>query len=627
MGFPTETQVIASAKALTQKEDGSFVRTNGLWHVLMFLRLCACKNGLKQYEFQAQDLAQAAFDLNGIKLPIDSGARNAYFEPGATQGKEIANLFRHHDGPRQTYLNRIYSGLAGAGPKQPKLFNVSSTHLPTKIELTEDWVQNLRSHADNQYVLDERIHELITWIFRFGIPQGQGKTAYFTAHSGNGNLSLDANVLAATLPSTHSSLVNALANYFSLSPAALQTLLPELKNVRIDEWDGLSPINIGTFGPLFLTELVGATTAPVAHSSDFANIVRHFTDQASSAKLIVSQTNAVRLVASLLAKRFAILTGLSGSGKTKLAEAFAAWISESKDQYCMVAVGADWTTNENVLGYQDALQDGIYRKPSNGALDLILRAGNDSARPYFLILDEMNLSHVERYFADILSAIESTDHKIALHSAAAELDCGNGNLLKVPHEIRLPDNLFIIGTVNVDETTYMFSPKVLDRANVIEFRATAGDIAAFFDAPSSVNMKELAFKGVSFGQPFVTETTSVVQLDAAITKDLKERLTEVFNALAPIGAEFGFRTAHEITRFTYFHSKLSGNAWQFEDALDAQVLQKLMPKLHGSERKLGPVLEILAKFCGENNCVLSLEKIKRMQHRLRTDGFTSYAEA
>lgn len=367
-----------------------------------------------------------------------------------------------------------------------------------------------------------------------------------------------------------------------------------------------------------------ATPHPAAMNVNWANVPVMASGDAADAGLRVAKELLTRFLASLLAKRFLILTGLSGSGKTKLGHAFAAWISETEDQYRLVAVGADWTTNENVVGYQDALT-GVYRKPTNGALDVILRAEGDSARPYFLILDEMNLSHVERYFADILSAIES-GQEIALHSAAKNLE-GEGDPLPVPPKIRLPDNLFIVGTVNVDETTYMFSPKVLDRANVIEFRATAGDIAAFLDAPSKVDMDALAGKGAAFGPAFVTEASADAQLDSATAADLKARLTEIFGALAPIGAEFGYRTAYEITRFTHFHAKLSGEGWQFKDALDAQVLQKLIPKLHGSERKLGPVLEALHGFCTNYHCDSSLVKIERMQNRLRTDGFTSSAEA
>lgn len=341
--------------------------------------------------------------------------------------------------------------------------------------------------------------------------------------------------------------------------------------------------------------------------------------------LRVSQGLLVRFGASLLAKRFLILTGLSGSGKTKLAHAFASWLAESEDQYRLVAVGADWTTNENVIGYQDALQPNIYRKPSNGLLDVILRAGNDAKRPYFLVLDEMNLSHVERYFADILSAIES-QQVIALHPSEEELGAHAGDTLLVPGKMRLPKNLFIIGTVNVDETTYMFSPKVLDRANVIEFRTTTDDISAFLDNASAVDMATLAGKGATFGAAFVAEAAAEIKLGSETAAALKGRLAEIFAALAPIGAEFGFRTAYEITRFTHYHEKLTGEGWQFSDALDAQVLQKLMPKLHGSQRRLEPVLKALEVFCITHQCNASLEKIRRMQDRLK-DGFTSFAEA
>lgn len=343
-----------------------------------------------------------------------------------------------------------------------------------------------------------------------------------------------------------------------------------------------------------------------------------------------------RLVASLLTKRFVILTGLSGSGKTKLAHAFAAWIAESNEQYRVVAVGADWTTNENLLGYQDALQPSIYRKPTNGALDLMLRARDDGNRPYFLILDEMNLSHVERYFADMLSAIESGE-PIALHSATEDLPGGNSDALHVPPRLPLPENLFIVGTVNVDETTYMFSPKVLDRANVIEFRATAEQVESFLDDAQPIRMDALARKGAGFGAAFVAAASGasppLAELPASIhpdgaecAADLKARLVDAFKVLGPIGAEFGFRTALEVARFVGFHATLTGPGWKFSDALDAQVYQKLLPKLHGSERRLSPVLKALEDFCSQHSCVASLEKVRRMQDRLK-DGFTSFAEA
>ena len=357
----------------------------------------------------------------------------------------------------------------------------------------------------------------------------------------------------------------------------------------------------------------------------------------SEAGLLLDPVAIRRFSVSLLSKKFCILTGLAGSGKTKIAEAFAMWLCASPAQYRIVAVGADWTSNENLLGYADALQTGVYRPPVNGALELILRAHADTTNPYFLILDEMNLSHVERYFADFLSAMESSNAPLSLHGVATGLQAGGvggAGAVTVPSSVALPNNLFIIGTVNVDETTYMFSPKVLDRANVIEFRATAAQMDAFLDDPAGIDLDGLASQGVGFAAAFVERAQADADIAAlvdtqgtAVAPQLKADLLQVFDALAGVGAEFGFRTAKEIARFMVIHKELSGLDWQYKDALDAQVVQKLMPKLHGSARKLDAVLKALDTFATQHALVLTGEKVKRMQERLVRDGFTSFAEA
>lgn len=99
-----------------------------------------------------------------------------------------------------------------------------------------------------------------------------------------------------------------------------------------------------------------------------------------------------------------------------------------------------------------------------------------------MILDEMNLSHVERYFADFISAMESRAGELHLHREGRVLPRKLGGVADVPETLMLPRNVFVIGTVNVDETTYMFSPKVLDRANVIEFRLGEGDPRRFLES-------------------------------------------------------------------------------------------------------------------------------------------------
>jgi hypothetical protein len=190
-------------------------------------------------------------------------------------------------------------------------------------------------------------------------------------------------------------------------------------------------------------------------SSDLDKLAEAFETLANSPEvgLRVGHNLTVRLASALSAKRFLILTGLAGSGKTKLAQAFAQWVTpdaededEASPYHVIVPVGADWTGSENVLGYPNALDKVSY--VSKPALDLILHAQVHADVPHFLILDEMNLSHVERYFADILSAIES-EASIPLHRDGER----NANGQAVPPDLELPKNLFIIGTVNVDETT------------------------------------------------------------------------------------------------------------------------------------------------------------------------------
>lgn len=341
--------------------------------------------------------------------------------------------------------------------------------------------------------------------------------------------------------------------------------------------------------------------------------------------------------------------------------------------YSIIPVEANWTSTEDILGYADALNPSRYIKRE--ALELILRAqenynSSDETLPFFLILDEMNLAHVERYFATILSAIESGE-PIVLHKERSNVD-------GVPYNLLLPPNLFIIGTINVDETTYQFSPKVLDRANVIEFRVDAEQMKQFLDSPNQIDLDTLIGKGSAYAGTFISESNFDLALDLVDKEHLEDELMLFYKFLMHQGAEFGFRTAKEIARFVQFHKRLSdSSAWEIRKSIDAQVLQKILPKIHGSQRKLEPLLRGLAFLCkyprmwrteadaevkkrlrdefinkaldatdlrnreydilaafgkGEleiNNAVLplSLAKIVRMLERLDRDGFTSFAEA
>jgi hypothetical protein len=366
-----------------------------------------------------------------------------------------------------------------------------------------------------------------------------------------------------------------------------------------------------------------------------------FLDSCSNAHLTFSEELIIRYTASLATKPFVILSGLSGSGKTKLAQSFAQWICADNNQYCIVPVGADWTNREHLLGYENALDKGDYIMPENGALQLLIDANKKENKelPYFLILDEMNLSHVERYFADFLSIMESKD-KFKLHNFSVSKS-------NVPNHIEWPKNLFVVGTVNIDETTYMFSPKVLDRANVIEFRVNENEIKQFLEKPKDIKMENLISLGANMAANFLE--ISLKETNGHKSETLNKTLVNFFKELKKTGAEFGYRTAMEIHRL-YHQLSIINNTLTEDKKIDIVIIQKLLPKLHGSRRKLCPVLETLGKLCisssldikkdvleakdeflfFENEEVVypnSLEKITRMYKSAVENGFASYAEA
>jgi hypothetical protein len=419
---------------------------------------------------------------------------------------------------------------------------------------------------------------------------------------------------------------------FRLSLEAKDVILNEVKNSPFPELAMAKKQLVGLVNQTLLSTLENLKTS------------------CNDVNLKIGDELYLRFIASISSKRFTILTGLAGSGKTKLAQAFSQWIcpavgkDEENPYYALVPVGADWMGNENILGYANGLKPGEYI--SKPALELILHAKDHPNAPHFLILDEMNLSHVERYFADILSAIES-GAPIPLHREMA-MKAGE---LEVPPSVVLPANLFIIGTVNVDETTYMFSPKVLDRANVIEFRMAPSELTAFLNAPKAPNLDALNGLGNSYGAAFVAAAKNKdITVPAEVQDPFTTELALLFTLLQKHNAEFGYRVAYEAARFMHFYKELSGapDKW-FDKAMDAVIVQKLLPKLHGSRSKLEGLLEALAWLCADGSIhgdtdpaqvrkavketgtapryPLSFEKVMRMWEKLVREQFVSFAEA
>lgn len=260
----------------------------------------------------------------------------------------------------------------------------------------------------------------------------------------------------------------------------------------------------------------------------------------------------------LLHKHFVILAGLSGTGKTQLALKYARAVhglkaSDAPDPFLFVCpVRPEWTDPTGLTGYYDVLSNRYVVPPFLEAV-LLATAHRDS--PVFVVLDEMNLARVEYYFSDVLSAIE-TGEELQLHSSGVPLEGSTGT--SVPAALPLPTNLYIAGTINIDETTNPVSDKVLDRAFVIDMSTV--DLAGFLSAL----------------------VVRVPTLNDART-GCEQRLVAAQTVMSVHGLGFGYRVAEEVVRYYAFateHLKADGDA-----IVDDLMVQKVLVKLRGGERQ------------------------------------------
>jgi 5-methylcytosine-specific restriction protein B len=385
---------------------------------------------------------------------------------------------------------------------------------------------------------------------------------------------------------------------------------------------------------------------------DLATIVKQAADALEAAGLRFGNDTAhldrVRaFLVSLATRRFVILTGLSGSGKTQLALRVGQWLGHGCVK--LVAVRPDWTGPEALLGYEDALQPRVMGRPAwhvPAVLAFLLRACAEPNRPFVLVLDEMNLAHVERYFADLLSGMESGVG--CLPNLARDADGCWRERENSTGPLRVPSNLFVVGTVNVDETTYQFSPKVLDRANTIEFRVATSEFGAVTtladvkEAPATTRDALL-----SVARDDGWHSAHAPPYAAAFADSVRA----LHRILSRDRFEFGHRAYHEAHRFAaLLHA---AGSVDMSAALDLLVLQKVLPRLHGGRRRLDPCLRALAWYCAQPAppdeetvkarlaspapfegpttdaapaLPRSLEKIERMRVTLQDHQFASFAE-
>ncbi len=271
-------------------------------------------------------------------------------------------------------------------------------------------------------------------------------------------------------------------------------------------------------------------------------------------------------------RHFAVLTGLSGAGKTLLARTYGRAIAGGDERHvCVVPVQPAWYDPSPLLGYVNPLKPDRYEKTD--FLRFLMKAAGDPANPSTAVLDEMNLSRPEQYMAPLLSAME-TGGDIPLHGEGKTID-------GVPERLRYPPNLVLIGTVNMEETTHALSDKVLDRAFTLEFWDIDLD-----DYPR-------------WGERNLGDAEA----------EARKVLAEIMDALRPERLHFGWRTVDDVLDF--LEAALGeSHGMEVAAALDGVIYAKVLPKLRGDDR---PELRDALTKCRD---VLSTHGLTRCRDRV-----------
>lgn len=284
-------------------------------------------------------------------------------------------------------------------------------------------------------------------------------------------------------------------------------------------------------------------------------------------------------------RHFAVLTGISGSGKTQLALNYALALCgeqvAGQETVKVVPIQPGWFDPSPLLGYVNPIHQSAYR--SAPFLELLLRASERPNQAFVAVLDEMNLSHPEQYLAPILSAME-THGTIDLHQLA-------DGTTEIPRSIRYPANLAIIGTVNMDETTHGLSDKVLDRAFTLEFwNIRVSDFPRWHSSGLTDSLKQKA----------------------------QAILEALGMALAPVRLHFGWRTIDDVLNYLVFATDLGTSENQ---AMDDALYAKVLPKLRGeSSKRFETALQLSRDIMKQHGLVRCHEKLVAMQADLVETG-------
>lgn len=387
------------------------------------------------------------------------------------------------------------------------------------------------------------------------------------------------------------------------------------------------------------------------HDAEIKEVLDHIRDYITQRGFYFPSHLIDNFYLSLKTRPFVILAGISGTGKTRLIRLFAEAVGATalNGQFRLIPVRPDWSDPTDLIGYKDL--SGTF-KP--GPLTSVIAEASQPEnrnKPYFICLDEMNLARVEHYFSDILSLLETqswqgrhivTDPVIPVATLELESDLERyGNL-------GIPENVYLIGTVNMDETTYPFSKKVLDRANTLEFNSID-----LMQLPKLREESQQVVEAVPVEQSFLRadylQLIDAYDYYAELITRTTERLVTVNDILEDIHAHVGFRIRDAVCFYMIYNERFG--LMNEAEAFDLQMMQKILPRIQGSQSGVRRVLVKLLRLCLQDsvripspmedddafwtqwdrantppqaNYPQTAHKLVDMIVRLDEDGFTSY---
>lgn len=318
------------------------------------------------------------------------------------------------------------------------------------------------------------------------------------------------------------------------------------------------------------------------------------TNNAQKEGLLYEKNDLINFHIALKSSGLVILSGMSGTGKSKLINLYAKTLGLN-NRFRMIPVSPAWTDDSDLLGYLD-YKNMIYRPADTDLVNFLLKAQDDPENLYIVCFDEMNLARVEHYFSQFISVLENSDDEryIQLYNSNLENRVYNSNTY--PSKILVRKNVIFVGTVNVDESTFHFSDKVLDRANVIKLKMRSFNELVEVNEKNSLNDIE----NINFTTKDFFENDNKL---FTMTKEELNFLDELNSCLKDNNPRMGigYRVISQINQ--YLSAIPENIGYSRQEAFDNLLVQRILTKLRGADDQ---IIKLIGNVSEENKLENSL---------------------